>query len=129
VKAGERSGQRLYASLPADGEEYQIFRHVGFTAYAQEDVYKLMSPPSGLEGVEPLPVRRQHIRDSWELQQLYATVTPRAVQNAEGSAQSQCTCGKVKTRFGPRSRFVLATLATGCVCFYIPMHWIRLTVW
>jgi hypothetical protein len=89
VKAGEQSGQRLYASLPADGEEYQIFRHVGFTAYAQEDVYKLISPPSGLEGIEPLPVRRQHLRDSWGLQQLYATVTPRAVQNAEGSAQSQ----------------------------------------
>jgi hypothetical protein len=93
VKAGERSGQRLYASLPADGEEYQIFRHVGFTAYAQEDVYKLMSPPSGLEGVEPLPVRRQHLRDSWGLQQLYATVTPRAVQNAEGSAQPQWELG------------------------------------
>lgn len=94
VKAGERSGQRLYASLPADGEEYQIFRHVGFTAYAQEDVYELMSPPSGLEGVEPLPVRRQHLRDSWGLQQLYATVTPRAVQNAEGSAQSQWELGR-----------------------------------
>lgn len=89
VKAGEQSGQRLYAGLPADGEEYQIFRHVGFTAYAQEDVYELMNPPSRLEGVAPLPVRRQRLRDSWGLQQLYATVTPRAVQNAEGSAQTQ----------------------------------------
>jgi hypothetical protein len=94
VKAGEQSGQRLYARLPADGEEYQIFRHVGFTAYAQEDVFQLVSPPSGLEVVEPLPVRRQRLRDSWGLQQLYATVTPRAVQNAEGSAQSQWELGR-----------------------------------
>ncbi len=89
VKAGERGGQRLYAGLPSDGEEYQIFRHVGFTAYAQEEVFELMSPPARLDGVEPIPLRRQRSRDSWGLQQLYATVTPRAVQNAEGSAQAQ----------------------------------------
>ena len=88
VRTGEQNGQRLYAGLPADGEEYQIFRHVGFTAYAQEDVYELINPPTGLKGVEPLPMRRQRLHDSWGLQQLYATVTPRAVQNAEGSAQS-----------------------------------------
>lgn len=89
VKAGEQGGQRLYAGLPADGEEYQIFRHVGFTAYAQEQVYELVTPPLSLEGADPLPMRRQRSRDSWGLQQLYATVTPRAVQNAEGSAQTQ----------------------------------------
>ena len=89
VKAGEQGGQRVYAGLPVDGKEYQIFRHVGFTAYAQEDVFELSAPPSDLKKVEPLPVRRQRIRDSWGIQQLYATVTPRAVQNAEGSAQTQ----------------------------------------
>jgi hypothetical protein len=94
VRTGEQNGQRLYAGLPADGEEYQIFRHVGFTTYAQEDVYRLISPPTGVEGLEPLPVRRQRLHDSWGLQQLYATVTPRAVQNAEGSAQSQWELGR-----------------------------------
>jgi len=94
VKAGEQGGQRLYAGLPADGEEeYQIFRHVGFAAYAQEDVYQFVSPPPQLAATEPLPLRRQRDRDSWGLQQLYATVTPRAVQNAEGSAQGQWELG------------------------------------
>lgn len=93
VKAGEQGGQRLYAGLPADGEEYQIFRHVGFTAYAREDVYVLRKPATKLGDVEPLPVRRQRSSDSWGLQQLYATVTPRPVQNAEGSAQSQWELG------------------------------------
>jgi hypothetical protein len=89
VKAGEQGGQRLFAGLPADGEEYRIFRHVGFTAYAREDIFELMSPPPEVEGVTPLPVRRQRSRDSWGIQQLHATVTPRAVQNAEGSARTQ----------------------------------------
>lgn len=89
VKAGEQGSQRLFAGLPADGEEYQIFRHVGFTAYAQEDVFELISPPSELKGVDPLPVRRQRSRDSWGIQQLHATVTPRSVQNVEGSARPQ----------------------------------------
>jgi hypothetical protein len=95
VKAGERGGQRLYAGLPTDGEEYQIFRHVGFTAYAQEDVFEWVEPAwmgpirPHMREVEPLPLRRQRSRDSWGLQQLYATATPRAVQNAEGSAQAQ----------------------------------------
>jgi hypothetical protein len=94
VKVGEQGGQRLYAGLPGDGEEYQIFRHVGFTAYAQEDVFELVTSPSSLEGVEPLALRRQRSRDSWGLQQLYATVTPRAVQNAEGSARTQWELGR-----------------------------------
>jgi hypothetical protein len=93
IKAGEQGGQRLYAGLPVNGEEFQIFRHVGFTAYGQEDVFKLAAYPTDLEGVQPLPVRRQRSRDSWGLQQLYATITPRAVQNAEGSAQTQWELG------------------------------------
>jgi hypothetical protein len=88
VVAGERGGQRLYAGLPQDGEEYQIFRHTGFTAYAQEEVLR-WTPSEGQPEVEPLPLRRQHERDSWRLQQLYATITPRVVQNAEGSAQGE----------------------------------------
>jgi len=89
VKAGELGGQRLYAGLPSEGEEYQIFRHVGFTAYAQEEVFEWVAKSSRIGEVESLPLRRQRSRDSWGLQQLYATVTPRAVQNAEGSAQAQ----------------------------------------
>lgn len=93
IKAGEQGGQRVYAGLPVDGVEYQIFRHVGFTAYAQEEVFELVAYPAGLEKVTPLPLRRQRSHDSWELQQLYATLTPRAVQNAEGSAQTQWELG------------------------------------
>ncbi|MCS7259201.1 MAG: hypothetical protein NZ765_00260, partial [Anaerolineae bacterium] len=45
VQAGEQGGQRLYAGLPDEGEEYQIFRHAGFVAYAQEIVYQCVALP------------------------------------------------------------------------------------
>ena len=89
VQAGEWGGHRVYAGLPPDGEETQIFRHMGFTAYAQEDVYEWQPSASPSGQAVPLPLRRQQDRDSWGLQQLYAHVTPRAVQNAEGSAQTE----------------------------------------
>jgi hypothetical protein len=90
VQAGQRGGQRLYAGVPEESEEYQIFRHVGFTAYAQEDVFQFTDNNNDqLPQVPALPLRRQRERDSWGLQRLYATVTPRAVQTAEGSGQGE----------------------------------------
>ncbi len=87
VQAGEKGGQRIHAGLPPEGEEQQIFRHMGFNAYAQEDVYQ-WAPASPVVPTAPIPLRRQRERDSWELQRLYALITPRPVQNAEGSAQA-----------------------------------------
>jgi hypothetical protein len=88
VQAGEQGGQRLYAGLPDEGEEYQIFRHAGFVAYAQEMVYRCVAPPP-LPSTSPVMLRPQCERDSWGLQQLYAAATPRAVQTAEGSGQGE----------------------------------------
>lgn len=88
VQAGEQGGQRLYAGLPDEGEEYQIFRHAGFVAYAQEIVYHCAHLPP-LPPRPPLNLRPQCTRDSWGLQQLYAAATPRAVQTAEGSGQGE----------------------------------------
>ncbi|MGQ9502366.1 MAG: hypothetical protein ACUVSF_04155 [Anaerolineae bacterium] len=88
VHTGEQGGQRLYAGLPDEGEEYQVFRHAGFVAYAQEIVYRCASLPP-LPPSSPLTLRPQCERDSWGLQQLYAAATPRAVQTAEGSGQGE----------------------------------------
>jgi hypothetical protein len=89
VQAGEHGAHRVYAGLPPDGEETQLFRHMGFTAYAQEDIFRWHPEESQGMQVVPLALRHQNYRDSWGLQQLYASVTPRAVQNAEGSAQAE----------------------------------------
>jgi hypothetical protein len=131
VKAGEEGGQRLYAGLPAGGEEYQIFRHVGFVAYAQEHVYELATAPRGMEGVNPLPMRRQRSDDSWGMQQLYASVTPRAIQNAEGSAQTQWEVGGRRWTGSPYRRgYVWETMDEIAAALHIRStragHWLRM---
>ncbi len=88
VQAGEQGGQRLYAGLPGEGEEYQIFRHAGFVAYAHEIVY-CCTDRSKLPNASSFVLRPQHERDSWALQQLYSAATPRVVQTAEGSGQGE----------------------------------------
>ncbi|MFQ5613917.1 MAG: hypothetical protein ACE5H9_17485 [Anaerolineae bacterium] len=88
VRTGEWGGQRIYTRLSPGGDAYQVFRNVGFVGYAQEEVFR-EGPDAPQPEVEPLVLRRQTARDSWDLQRLYAAVTPRAVQSAEGSAQGR----------------------------------------
>ncbi len=87
VQAAEKGCLSLYASLPVDSNEFQLFKTVGFAEYCQEDIYQLRpdSPQPALTSA--LPLRRQESADGWGLQKLYAALTPRSVQNAEGLAQ------------------------------------------
>ena len=89
VQTAERGSLRLYARLPLQSEELQVFRHVGFLEYGQENIYQL-DRTLDRSGIEPtLQLRPQQSSDSWGLQRLYAALAPRAVQNAEGLAQGQ----------------------------------------
>ncbi|RME42778.1 MAG: hypothetical protein D6796_13940 [Caldilineae bacterium] len=88
IKAGEAGHQRIYAHLKADSDALQIFKNVGFSAYAEETIFR-WEADSAPEPVPPLTLRRQTAADSWSLQRLYAAVTPHAVQLAEGLAQGQ----------------------------------------
>jgi hypothetical protein len=86
VDAGAKSVRCLYVNLTADSQEFQIFRSMGFSTYAQEDIFFLREPSIQAHGLS-LKLRPQHVRDAWALQRLYAAVTPRLTQVAEGSAQ------------------------------------------
>ncbi len=130
VKAGEQGGYRLYAGLPDEGDEYQVFRHVGFTAYAQEEVHRCTGP-SHPPSVAPLPLRQQRERDSWSLQKLYATVTPRAVQTAEASAQDEWELPRRHWPWYPQRRgYVWETAGEIGAALHIrstaAAHWLRL---
>ncbi len=93
VQTAEQGRFSLYANLPVDGEAYQLFKIVGFTKYSQEDIYQLGPQWQWPAGQEPAPatvrLRPQQLSDGWGLQRLYASITPRSVQNAEGLAQGQ----------------------------------------
>jgi hypothetical protein len=93
VQAAEQGCFSLYASLPMDSEEFHLFKNIGFLKYTQEDIYQLgpnSGPESNRNAIETkIPLRPQQPRDGWGLQKLYDSLTPKAVQNAEGLAQGQ----------------------------------------
>lgn len=89
VQTAERGSLRIYARLPAQSEELQLFKNVGFLEYGQEHIYRLKDTVDRLAFNPGLELRPQQPSDGWGLQKLYATLAPRAVQNAEGLAQGQ----------------------------------------
>lgn len=89
VQTAERGSLRIYARLPVQSEELQLFKNVGFLEYGQEDIYQL-DPTVDRTIIPPnLQLRPQQASDGWGLQKLYTTLAPRPVQHAEGLAQGQ----------------------------------------
>lgn len=89
-QAGERRVQRLFVSAPEEAQEMLLlFRQAGFSLYTREEVYRAEQPikPAALPGWQQ--VRPLAPADGWALQKLYAAITPRLVQQAEGMAGSE----------------------------------------
>lgn len=84
-QAGLNGVQRLYAAL---GDEYvellDLFRQLGFSLFAREELYRLRYPVMP-DGFEPEHVRPYTDGDGWQVKRLYAQVTPQPVQLAEGA--------------------------------------------
>jgi hypothetical protein len=89
VQTAERGSLRLYARLPVQSEELQLFKNVGFLEYGQEDVFQLDSAVDRYNLSTSLTLRPQQASDGWGLQKLYSTVAPWPAQTAEGLAQGQ----------------------------------------
>jgi hypothetical protein len=89
LETGERGVQRIFARLPEDGPEVEVFQQVGFSIYTREDVFRLAQIPSDLAHLEKRTVRPQQPADNWGLQGLYADITPRLVQQAENITVSE----------------------------------------
>jgi hypothetical protein len=64
-----------------------IFKNIGFLEYGQEEICQLDQSINRVVIKPALQLRPQQSSDGWGLQKLYASLTPRAVQNAEGLAQ------------------------------------------
>ncbi len=84
VAAGNKGVQKIFTRVDDDGEAISIFHKVGFYRYTREDIFVAEQPL-----LEPAPVsvpglRQARSRDAFALLQLYASVTPRNVQQAEG---------------------------------------------
>jgi len=90
---GARSGERLFAQITSGNGVEEVFRQAGFAAYAREDIYRLSDWLPGLTKTNLL--RRQWARDGWNLLRLYAQLTPRPVQIAEGMLSPEGQGGKM----------------------------------
>ncbi len=90
---GARGVQRLFAQVPPGNATEQVFATCGFNAYTREDIYRLNFWPAGLRPSKIL--RRQRLRDGWNLLRLYAQLTPRSVQLAEGMLSAEGQGGKL----------------------------------
>jgi hypothetical protein len=93
VSTAEKGGLRIFARLPDQSNELQLFKSVGFAEFSQEEIFRLDPAVKHSTGKQ-LPLRPQQAHDSWGLQKLYATLTPHPVQNAEGLGQGRWSLPK-----------------------------------
>jgi hypothetical protein len=93
---------RVYVRLPLEGQESQLFKNMGFQDYCHETIFKLAPSTPRKTPQLSITLRPQHPNDSWGLQKLYATLTPRSIQHAEGLAQGQWELAK--HRLGEQGR-------------------------
>ncbi len=91
ARVGERGVQRVYARLPDGARALDLFWQLGFSAYARERVYRRKAIPTFNEPLKDALWRPQRSRDIWNVGQLYSTVTPKLIQQAENLPQSNST--------------------------------------
>ncbi|MFZ5915807.1 MAG: hypothetical protein ACOYZ7_02600 [Chloroflexota bacterium] len=86
-EAGKRGVERLYACLPGGGEEVSLFGQVGFNVFSREDVFCLNGANTfQIQTASEATVRPYDLQDIVGVQQLYAAVASKQVQQAENFA-------------------------------------------
>lgn len=84
--AAHRAG-RVFVAAP-EAAITELFRRLGFAAYASEAIYRLVGEETREEVVDrrpvPFAIRPQRPRDVWGVHQLYCGITPRPIQLMEG---------------------------------------------
>lgn len=82
-RAGEYRVERIFAAVGTRFDDVgEVVRQLGFQPYAQQRLWTLPEPT--VEAGSTLrALRRQRSQDAWAIHQLYSSVTPRQVQQAE----------------------------------------------
>ncbi|MFM9106036.1 MAG: hypothetical protein ACKOWF_04980 [Chloroflexota bacterium] len=114
-QAGLRGVRTLYARLPWIVGAGEALARCGWSPYASETVFQC--PDARGRGRSPLRPRPQEPADTWAIHQLYAAVTPRAVQQAEALTSRRWELPRSAPRRGP-SLAGLVFEADGAVIAY-----------
>jgi hypothetical protein len=129
IEAAGRGIQRIFANLPASGAEVDVFQQVGFTLYAEEDVFRLTKEEQPANMDSPTLVLRAQRADDWPaLQKLCVAITPQRVRQAEGGIGLAAAWEKDCRRYvlpAAEGSDLAATLAVGLGG---QVHWLRILV-
>jgi hypothetical protein len=82
-RVAQHQMQRVFATVGhRSADVIEVLRQLGFQPYTQQSIWMLAEP--GVEaGSSMVALRRQARKDAWALHQLYLSLTPRVVQQAE----------------------------------------------
>jgi hypothetical protein len=94
--AGQRGVRRLFARVPEGLSEIQVFHDIGFYTFSHEHI--LGRDLTGNLPFPDAPIRPQRPKDSWGIQRLYSTLTPRWVQEAEALTSASWDIGVPRLR-------------------------------
>jgi hypothetical protein len=129
-QAGRRGIERLFACLPAGGEEIPLFHRVGFTIFTRQDLFRLRGQQEMKVGAVPkATIRPYRAEDVVAVRQLYAAVASKQAQQAENAPGQGCINAQ---NFGPptnhRRSFVLEKRGEMAGCLTVKLgrigHWL-----
>lgn len=119
--------QRVFGSLPASGDEVDVFQQAGFTLYGEEDLYRF-APEPGLQA-EPLPALRPQRPEDWPaLQKLCVAITPQRVRQAEGGIALTAGWEKNCRRYVVPAEESGDLVAALTICTGVAAHWLQVLV-
>jgi hypothetical protein len=127
IEAAGRGIQRMFANLPQPGVEADLFQQLGFTFYAQEDIYRLAQHTARDQDPGDTGLRSQRPEDWPAMQKLFVAITPQRVRQAEGGIDLSLG-GENSRRYilpGPGGDEVRAALSLHSSR---SAHWLRLVV-
>ncbi len=103
TRMGSRGIERFYAPLASVSPSIEVFRQLGFHAYANRQIWRALTPDVA-EGSSMIALRPQQRRDPHAIQRLYEAVTPQAVQRVELRTARYWQLPVVSTHVGIRQR-------------------------
>jgi len=97
ARMGARQIERIYAPLPSNTPYEEVFRQLGFNAYANRQVWRALTPDVA-EGSSIIALRPQQRRDPYAIQRLYEAITPVPVVRSEGRTTRSWQLPVVRSR-------------------------------
>jgi hypothetical protein len=125
---------RVYVDVPDQPLPVNSFMHVGFKVYGRQTIWRMM-PHRTVHYARALTasIRPAGKGDEWALQQLYARVRPKAVQQAEGMLDDGSLKPPILAWWHPgiSRSYVLEARAEieGCIQVATGLHGVWLQLW